>query len=197
MNYLAHFHLAAGDEGLIIGGLLGDYVKGPLTGQHPPDWEQGIVLHRKIDAYSDHHRLRQLAQQWLPQHFRRYSGILFDVLFDHYLSLHWREFHHQSLNDFSADIYQVFAGNRLLPEAARHQMAVFEEHNILVNYQNWETVEAALKRIGQRLQRANPLAQAADELWLHNNKLESVFLEFYPELLLYADKVRKTDCLPK
>ena len=52
MNYLAHSHLAArlaserGEEGdgLLIGALLGDHVKGPLRGEYPDDVEEGIRL---------------------------------------------------------------------------------------------------------------------------------------------------------
>ncbi len=53
MNFLAHFHLAWPDEGLVAGGLEGDYIKGPLRGALPPDLERGIKLHRAIDAYTD------------------------------------------------------------------------------------------------------------------------------------------------
>ena len=61
MNFLAHFHLAWPDEGLIAGGLEGDYLKGPLRGELPPELERGIKLHRAIDAYTDKHDLvRQL-----------------------------------------------------------------------------------------------------------------------------------------
>mgnify|MGYP003629303282 FL=1 len=68
MNYLAHFHLAqqlasrcglderdAMQQGLLIGGLLGDFVKGPLRGNYPATWEVGIRLHRRIDALTDSH----------------------------------------------------------------------------------------------------------------------------------------------
>ena len=55
MNFLAHFHLAWPDEGLIAGGLEGDYYKGPLRGDLPSGLEQGVRLHRAIDAYTDSH----------------------------------------------------------------------------------------------------------------------------------------------
>ena len=51
MNYLAHFHLAWPDPGLVVGGLEGDYYKGPLRGDLPGDIESGVRLHRAIDAY--------------------------------------------------------------------------------------------------------------------------------------------------
>ena len=53
MKYLAHFHLAGIDEGLISGALLGDFVKGPLRGDFDAAVERGISLHRNIDAFSE------------------------------------------------------------------------------------------------------------------------------------------------
>ena len=48
MNYLAHFHLAGSDNGLIVGALLGDYVKGPLTEQYSAEFLNGIILHLSL-----------------------------------------------------------------------------------------------------------------------------------------------------
>ena len=80
MNFLAHFHLAWPDEGLITGGLEGDYIKGPLHGALPPQIERGIRLHRAIDAYTDGHPLIQQLRRDLPPGLRRYAGILIDLL---------------------------------------------------------------------------------------------------------------------
>ena len=57
MNFLAHFHLAWPDEGLVVGGLEGDYVKGQLRGALPAQLEKGIKLHRAVDDFTDAHPL--------------------------------------------------------------------------------------------------------------------------------------------
>ncbi len=55
MNYLAHLHLAAHTHSSLTGNLLGDFVKGALpTGLAAP-FDEGIWLHRKIDAFTDGH----------------------------------------------------------------------------------------------------------------------------------------------
>ena len=53
MNYLAHILLSGDNLDIQVGGLLGDFVKGPLQGQYPEKVEQGIALHRKLDVYTD------------------------------------------------------------------------------------------------------------------------------------------------
>ena len=63
MNYLAHFHLSHGNDDWMTGALLGDFVKGPLKGERSKALEQGILLHRKIDAFTDRHPQLNATQQ--------------------------------------------------------------------------------------------------------------------------------------
>ena len=90
MNYLAHFHLAWPDPGLVVGGLEGDYYKGPLRGDLPGDIESGVRLHRAIDAYTDAHPVSRQLRSAFPEKLRRYAGILVDLSFDHFLSVRAR-----------------------------------------------------------------------------------------------------------
>ena len=57
MNFLAHCLIGArareDDAGLIAGGFLGDFIKGPVPASMPPALQAGVRLHRRIDAYSN------------------------------------------------------------------------------------------------------------------------------------------------
>ena len=119
MNYLAHFHLSHGDDDLIVGALLGDFVKGPLKGERDRRIEQGILLHRKIDAFTDSHlALRETHQQFDPR-YRRFAGIMTDVAFDFFLNQHWQRFHHQPLDQFCQHVYQLLSSADQLTPAAK------------------------------------------------------------------------------
>ncbi|NCF19921.1 MAG: ACP phosphodiesterase, partial [Haliea sp.] len=100
MNFLAHFHLAWPDAGLVAGGLEGDYYKGPLRGDLPAAIERGVRLHRAIDAYTDRHPVLEQLRRQFPERLRRYAGILIDISFDHYLSRHWSSFSDIPLGEF-------------------------------------------------------------------------------------------------
>jgi acyl carrier protein phosphodiesterase len=189
VNHLAHFHLSDGDNGLIIGALLGDHVKGLLKGHYPASWEAGIRLHRSIDAFTDRHREIRQAQHLFEPEYRRYSGIMLDVLFDHFLNRHWEKFHHRPLTEFSQQVYQIITSHPL-PESAYQQAANFERYDVLLSYQHWQTIEIVLERIGQRLKRKNPLAQSAEQLQKHYPALEQLFLSFYPQLQAHAQEQR-------
>ena len=55
MNFLAHFFLSHQTPELLIGSYLGDFVKGNQYRQYNEAVQQGILLHREVDRYTDHH----------------------------------------------------------------------------------------------------------------------------------------------
>lgn len=188
MNYLAHFHLARADDDWIVGALLGDFIKGPLRGAWPPGWEDGMRLHRRIDAISDSHPLRQRYARELTPEYRRYAGIMLDVCCDYLLSRHWHEFHDEPLPVFARRVYAVLARHQAeLPAPAQRMAQRLIEYDVLGIFGRWNTVTATLERIGTRLRRSNPLATAGGELERHLPQLEQDFLVFYPELVIATD----------
>ena len=193
MNFLAHFHLAWPDEGLVAGGLEGDYVKGLLRGQMPESLERGVKLHRAIDAYTDAHPLILQLRRELPPGLRRYAGILIDLSFDHYLSLHWSRFSSLPLADFNREVYRILAVNEMnLSDGARSMVARLVEHDVLNLYQDWETIPATAARIGQRFKRHNPFLNLERELSPAKDALEQTFLDFYPQLESFCrDSIRR------
>ncbi len=183
MNFLAHFHLAWPDEGLVAGGLEGDYLKGLLRGQLPQNVERGVKLHRAIDAYTDGHPLILQLRRELPTGLRRYAGILIDLSFDHYLSLHWSRFSNIPLADFNQQIYRILAAHQnVLSDGACVMVARLVEYDILNLYLEWDTVPATAARIGQRFKRHNPFLDLERELSPAKDALERTFLNFYPQL---------------
>lgn len=191
MNYLAHFHLARAHDEWIVGALLGDFIKGPLRGEYPPQLEQGIRLHRRVDALSDGHPARQRFARELPAEYRRYAAIVQDVCSDYWLSRNWQRFEAAPLTQFAARVYALLEQyGGMLPAPAARMARRLVEHDVLGIYDRWGTVAASLERIGSRLRRANPLHRAGVELQPYLASGEQVFLEFYPELLARIDAER-------
>jgi len=193
VNFLAHFQLAWPDEGLIAGGLEGDFYKGLLRGELPSDLERGIKLHRAIDAYTDGHPLIAQLRRELPPGLRRYAGILIDLCFDHYLSLHWSRFSTVRLADFSTEVYRILDKHEGgLTAGARTMAARLIEHDVLNLYLEWDTVPAAAARIGERFRRHNPFLDLSRELSPAKELLEHTFLDFYPQLQSFScEKIKQ------
>jgi acyl carrier protein phosphodiesterase len=189
VNFLAHFHLAWPDEGLIAGALEGDYFKGPLRGQLPANLERGVILHRAIDAHTDSHPLVQQLRADLPAGLRRYAGILIDLCFDHYLSVHWESFSSVPLDKFTRRIYRILISHEGdLSEGARRMLARFVEYDILTRYHQWETVVATAVRVGDRFSRRNPFLSLEQELAPTRPCMEQAFLNFYPQLQSFCNE---------
>lgn len=182
MNYLAHILLSGSDPGTRVGGLLGDFVKGPLAANLPPEIETGIRLHRRIDAITDSHPefLARLAE--LPPPWRRYGGILLDVYFDHLLASQWREFHHQPLAQFCREFYQQLAEFApLLPQRALHFSTVAPKVGWLEGYGEASKIPPMLDNLGTRLRRPVALGQAWPELDQRRRELDQTFRQLLAE----------------
>jgi len=193
LNFLAHFHLAWPDEGLVAGGLEGDYCKGPLRGELPDDIERGVRLHRAVDAYTDSHPLIAQLRRDLPGDLRRYAGILIDLSFDHFLSKHWESYCDIPLAQFNAGVYRSLRNREhALSCGSRRMLARLVEYDILGLYLDWNTVPASAARIGQRLRRSNPLADIGPRLNPARGMLEQAFLSFYPDLLAFSARQPET-----
>lgn len=184
MNFLAHFQLASPDEALVIGALEGDYLKGPLRGELPAGIERGVKLHRAIDAFTDQHPLMAQLRRQFPIEVRRYSGILIDLSFDHFLSNHWQRFSSVSLETFNASVYRSLEANKhhLGPGAQRMQSRM-QQYDLLGMYGQWHTIGATAARIGERFSRHNPFLETQQHLEPMRARLEQAFLDFYPELV--------------
>ncbi len=183
MNFLAHFHLAWPDDGLIAGALEGDYFKGPLRGELPVHIEQGVKLHRAIDAYTDSHPIVASLRAQFPEHLRRYAGIIIDISFDHYLTTYWAQFDSQSLQDFNHSIYHSLSKQEaLLSTSSRTMIKRLKDYDILNAYHAWDAVPATASRVGERFKRGNPLHAVHDAIAPLRPQLKLAFLAFYPQL---------------
>lgn len=192
MNFLAHFHLAWPNEGLIAGGLEGDYYKGPLRPELPRDLARGVQLHRAIDAYTDAHPCVLALRRALPAPLRRYAGILIDLSFDHYLSKYWAHYSQTPQREFNGRVYAVLQARAdQLSPPSRDMSERLIHHDILGLYHDWETVILTARRIGERFARHNPFLDVAAQLTPCRAALEDAFLEFYPQLETFCAERRQ------
>jgi len=192
MNYLAHLLLSGPDPDWRLGGLLGDFVKGPLKGELPAAVEAGIRLHRRIDASTDDHPAYRDSLARLSPHWRRYAGIILDIWFDHLLSRQWTRWHPQPLEDFCDQCWRDFhARSRYIPPRARAFVAHAEQFKLLQRYRDEQVIARTLERVGERLRRPVPLHRALPELVAAREALEHNFESLFADLNLEAARFRQ------
>lgn len=192
MNYLAHLLLSGPDPDWRLGGLLGDFVKGPLHGERPAAIEAGIRLHRRIDARTDAHPSYLEAVAQLDPRWRRYAGIIIDIWCDHLLSQQWHIWHPQPLDAFCDQCWQDFhARRRYIPPRAQAFIERAEQFKLLQSYTDEQVIERTLLRVGERLRRPVALQQALPELVAAGPVLEQHFNNLLTDLSREAERFRQ------
>lgn len=159
MNFLAHALLAGDDPALIVGGVVGDWIKGPLPGQLPADLARGVALHRAIDSHAETHPAFRASRARVSPERRRYAGILVDIFYDHLLARAWGDHHPTPLATYCTGIYRHIA-DRLddLPPSSHHAMQLMAREDWLHSYADLDNIADVLQRMASRARQPNPLA---------------------------------------
>ena len=190
MNYLAHLLLTSGNDRLLVGGLLGDFVKGAVGDDYHPQIRCGIVHHRKVDAYTDAHAITRAGKRRFQNGFRRFAGIITDIAYDHFLARSWSQYCQITLPQFVAKAYQVLRCHRAVFHGrSRDVVTRMIEQDWLSSYASLDVVAGALAGVSRRLSRPNPLAQAIEEVERLYEPLEDDFHRFFPQLMAYSRQV--------
>jgi acyl carrier protein phosphodiesterase len=190
MNYLAHMHLGGDRPQQLLGSLYGDFVKGRLEGRFTPECEAAIRLHRSIDSYTDSHPEVRAALQLFPSERRRYAGIVLDVVFDHLLARHWRDYSNRPLDEFTARVYQVLGDEPALPGRLADIAPYMIREDWLGSYRDVRVIEQVLDGVARRLSRPEGLAGAFAEVRDRYEPLSEAFRRFYPQLQAFAQAQR-------
>jgi acyl carrier protein phosphodiesterase len=191
MNLLAHALLASPDAEVMLGSVIGDFVRGRIDPALPPKVRAGIALHRAVDAYTDAHADVVGARALFAPPYRRYAGILLDVWFDHLLARQWARLGEDDLDAFSDRVRDLLAMNAtLVPERMQGFVAYLGANGLPAGYRDTAMIGQALGGMSRRLKRTNPLAEALPELVARHAPLQLRFDAFFPELRNFADVER-------
>ena len=180
MNILFHLYLSGDDPELLVGNFMGDFVKGPLDDTYPPRIRQGLLLHRKIDAFAQRDAHFQRSRLRLPAHYGLYRGVLIDLFYDHFLAKEWSSWSGVPFADYIVWAQQIVEKQRAILPPRLQELAAPIFNEILPSYQKISGTELALRRMSRRVRRANPLAEGGGELTRHYAALQEDFSGFTP-----------------
>ncbi len=188
MNFLAHCLLGHPHEGLMAGGFIGDFVKGPVPETLPEDLQAGIRLHRRVDAVSN--RLPGIATsvRRLDPELRRVAPVLLDVLADHCLATRWDRHGHGDLAAFSAAAYAAIDGYAShLPATGRRFFRRMREVDLFVRYLEPETPLRAMEYVLERLRHTHLAPRLGELVGAELPALMDDFDGYFPELRSAVD----------
>jgi len=183
MNFLSHLYLAGNSEGLIVGNFIADSVKGSDYKKYSVEIQKGILLHRAIDTYTDSHLIVEQSKKRLRNKYKKYSGVIVDIYYDHFLAKNWNNYSTISLNEFTQNIYSIIKNHySVLPFKSARFTEYMLHYNILENYSNLKGIEQVLQGMSQRASFESNMEKAIDDLKEHFNDFENEFNLFFPEL---------------
>lgn len=193
MNFLAHAFLADPRPESILGNLIADFLKGRAAEVLPEGIRDGIRLHRRVDAFADRHPVFRHSSHRLRPRWGRYSGILIDMFYDHFLAADWERYADQSLRGFADHVYGVLRNHAdHLPERIQTAARRMIHCDWLVSYADLEKLETSLNRLSRRSRNPNlRLDRAMHDLDARYESLRRDFRAFFPDLIAFAESAKR------
>ncbi|PID66063.1 MAG: hypothetical protein CR975_04860 [Gammaproteobacteria bacterium] len=186
MNYLAHTLLSTTAIDFQLANLAADALKSrPWSGcsqQH----RQGLLMHRRIDSFTDSSPYVQQAKSRLGRGYLK--GVVVDILFDHFLSQHWAQFVRCDFDTFISDFYQAARQQaQHLPPAGQAFIARVVRYDFLHLYGDFSVLPKVLgkfdRRLSPRLRKRESASDYLPALTANYAALEQDFLVFFPTLI--------------
>jgi acyl carrier protein phosphodiesterase len=187
MNFLAHAYLSFGQEEILVGNFVADFVRGKERLDYPEKVQVGIALHHAIDTFTDSHPLVKDVQAFLQPRFGHYARVISDVFFDYFLAKNWARFSDTPLEVFSRATYQQLNDYPVaLPEAFQRMLHWMQQQNWLYAYRELTGIQSALDGLTRRARFDSKMNEASEVLREKETEIEVLFFVFFQDLETFA-----------
>ncbi len=185
MNHLAHLFLSFEKPPVMVGNLLGDFVKSKSSIQALPiGIQQGIYLHRHIDTFTDNHEVVGVSKKRFYDDFGKYASVVVDVYYDYCLVKNWEAYSNLPLQEFANFSYQTLKdAEEHLPTKLKKNLPAMIEHNWLMRYGTLEGIQFTFDRLAKRAKYDFNFHIAAKILEENKEVLYKDFNTFFPTLI--------------
>ncbi|MET2984497.1 acyl carrier protein phosphodiesterase [Aureibaculum conchae] len=189
MNFLAHIYLSGDNDELKIGNFIADGIAGNKYKNYPQEVQKGILLHRKIDSFTDVHSIVRKSKKRLHPRYRHYDGVIVDILYDHFLAKNWSIYCKTDLDDYAQQFYVLLESNYdMLPEKIKQLLPYLIKGNWLYNYSTLEGIESVLIGMNKRTKNKSQMNLAIEDLNLYYSELENDFTDFFEDLRIFCQE---------
>ncbi len=189
MNFLAHIYLSGNNDLMKIGNFMADGIRGNDYNQFPIEIKKGILLHRQIDTFTDSHAIYRKSKHRLHEKYGHYSGVIMDILYDHFLAKNWAQYSDEDLEDYASNFYKSLADNfEILTEKTKNLMPYMLDRNWLVSYRTIAGIEMILFQMDYRTKHRANMQEAIVELQLFYAEFENEFTLFFDELIQFSNQ---------
>lgn len=193
MNYLAHIYLSGDNDLITIGNFIADGIKGKSYKNYSTNIQIGILLHRHIDSYTDAHKTFRLSTKRLHKKYGHYSGVIVDILYDHFLAKNWDRYSDIPLNEYIEKFYDSLEANYdILPVRIQKMMPYMLTDNWLLSYASIDGISRVLDGMNRRTKNRSSMNEAIVELEAFYSEFENEFSAFFDELIISSNKKLET-----
>ena len=180
MNFLAHIFLSNNDNQITIGNFIADGIRGKHYKKYPIDIQKGILLHRQIDTFTDAHPTVRKSTKRLHENYSHYSGVIVDILYDHFLAKNWTQYSNIPLPDYIESFYDLLEDNfETLPVRIQKMMPYMIADNWLLSYAKIEGIQKVLDGMNRRTKNISGMHTATVELKEFYIEFEEEFTSFF------------------
>lgn len=189
MNFLAHIYLSGNNELIAIGNFMADSIKGKQYENYTNAVKIGILLHREIDTFTDAHPTVRLSTKRLHEKYGHYSGVIVDILYDHFLAKNWLQYSEVPLHRYVDDFYESLERHYdILPLQIRKMMPYLLANNWLLHYAEIDGIQEVLNGMDRRTKNISGMNRATNELKAYYQEFEAEFTSFFEELRHFSNK---------
>ena len=190
MNFLAHMYLSCDREELLIGNFIADFVRNRDLDTYPEDIRKGIMLHRRIDSYTDSHPVVLRSVRRLYPRHSKYASVIIDVFYDHLLAINWERYSDRSLAGFADEAYQVLEKHvEGMPAVLQRRLPHMIADNWLIRYASFDGVAFTMERMKSRASKPQLLDDAVESLIQGYEDFNAEFNLFFPDIIAFVDKI--------
>ncbi|OUR90845.1 ACP phosphodiesterase [Flavobacteriales bacterium 34_180_T64] len=187
MNFLAHIYLSGDNEFITIGNFIADGIRGKTYKEFPNDIQIGILLHRHIDTFTDAHPIVRQSTKRLHKNYSHYSGVIVDILYDHYLAKNWSKYSNIPLEEYASQFYTLLETHfELLPSRTQKMLPYMISGNWLLSYSKVEGIQRVLEGMNRRTNNKSKMNEAVNELKEFYDEFENEFTMFFDELMVFS-----------
>jgi acyl carrier protein phosphodiesterase len=190
MNFLAHLFLSGEDEELKFGNFIGDWVKGHRYESYPKKIKEGILLHREIDHYTDHHPVSHKSIVRLRPAYGKHAGVSVDILYDHFLAINWSSYSDLNLEEFVDEFHKYVLKNlSILPDGAKRFAFPFIRNKRLLCYADLECYKDVLEKMAIYTSMPDRADEALEIIKKNYSEFEDEFFVFFKDLQGHVNNI--------
>ena len=159
---------------------------------YSPGIAKGILLHRRIDHYTDTHPIVAETKARLRPRYRKFAPVIADMYYDHFLASEFEKYALKPLKAFTQEVYAIIQRHYdLLPLRVQHLFPYMQQQNWLLSYAQLEGITQALTGMSRRATFVSGMETAGEELQENYALYAAEFDAFFPELVQFVEEVKE------